>query len=159
MEFEKSEKAARDLAPVKALGMLQQQVKEGVHSGYTHQQSIFPMSRPLPYQPMGPRPAPAGDADVARMMEKLAARAHAAPQSEVKKEPLQWQIPVKTGAHGSGYMLSVCGGFSVVKTMHELGFTYCAFDIRTKNADGGMATCLGCKRLKEEAIVLCEAAR
>lgn len=117
------------------------------------------MGRPMPYQPMGPRTPPAGDAEVAKMMSKLAARASVVVQPEPKKEPLQWQGPVKTGPHGTGYMLSVCGRFSIVKTMHELGFTYSAWDRSTKSADGAMATSLGCKGTKEEAIALCEAAR
>jgi hypothetical protein len=113
----------------------------------------------MPYQPMGPRPAPAGDAEVARMMSKLTARAHIAVQLEPKKEPLKWRNPVKTGPHGTGYMLSECGRFSIVKTMHELGFTYSAWDLSTKTAEGAMATLLDCRRTKEEAIALCEAAR
>lgn len=115
------------------------------------------MGHPMPYQPMGTRAPPAGDAEVAKMMSKLASRASAI-RPQLKKEPLKWQDPVKTGPHGTGYMLSECGRFSIVKTMHELGFTYSAFDLSTKTGSG-VATCLGCKGLKEEAIALCEAAR
>lgn len=113
----------------------------------------------MPYQPMGQRSPPAGDAEVARMMGKLATRAAGNVQLEQKKEPLRWQQPIRTGPHGTGYMLSECGRFSIVKTIHELGCTYSAFDLRTKNSDGGMATGLGCKGSKDDAIALCEAAR
>lgn len=120
------------------------------------------MSRVTPYQPLGPRTPPAGDAEVAEMMEKLARRSAGnvpvsiAPQ----KEPLRWQKPKKTGAHGQGYMLSECGQFSVTKDMHELGFSYLAWDIRPKMRGAIVATQLGpvC-RTKDEAIALCEAAR
>jgi hypothetical protein len=117
------------------------------------------MSRPMPYQPMGPRTPPAGDTEVAKMMSKLVARTSAAVRTHPKKEPLKWQDPVKTGPHGTGYMLSACGRFSIAKTTHELGFTYSAWDLSSKSADGGMATSLGCVGTKDEAIARCEAAR
>ena len=118
------------------------------------------MSRVTPYQPLGPRTPPAGDAEVAKMMEKLAQRSagNVPVTVEPKKEPLLWQKPVKTGAHGQGYMLSECGQFSVTKDMHELGFSYTAWDIRPKKL-GQMAANLGCVRTREEAEKLCEAAR
>jgi hypothetical protein len=94
------------------------------------------------------------------MMEKLAQRAAGTVSVDVtpKKEPLKWQKPVKTGAHGQGYMLSECGQFSVTKDMHELGFSYSAWDIRPKMRGAIVATHLGIARTKDEAIALCEAA-
>jgi hypothetical protein len=109
----------------------------------------------MPYQPMHPAPA---EISQDRMQEILARNARIDVKVEPKKEPLQWQKPVKTGAHGQGYMLSECGKFSVTKDMHELGFTYTAWD-RRPTTGGQMATNLGCKLTKDEAIALCEAAR
>jgi hypothetical protein len=114
------------------------------------------MGRLTPYQPM--RPA-TPEVSMSRMQEILARNAHVDVKVESpKKEPLQWQKPVKTGTHGQGYMLSECGQFSVTKDMHELGFSYTAWDIRPKKL-GQMATNLGCVRTREEAEKLCEAVR
>jgi len=158
--FPDAEQATRNLAPRKALGTLKQQVKHAVHIDYT-QRELYLMSRVMPYQPLGPRTPPAGDAEVAKMMAKLAQRsAGNAPASVTpQKEPLKWQNPKKTGAHGQGYMLSECGQFSVTKDMHELGFSYSGWDIRPKMRGAIVATHLGVCRTKEEAIALCEAVR
>lgn len=137
--------------------MLKQQVQHGVHIGYT-QHGLYLMGRVTPYQPI--RPA-TSEVSVSRMQEILARNTHIDVKAEPpKKEPLKWQKPVKTGAHGQGYMLSECGQFSVTKDMHELGFSYSAWDIRPKMRGAIVATHLGSPgQTKEEAIALCEAAR
>lgn len=114
------------------------------------------MSRIQPYSPMH---EPQKHVSADRMAEILAKNAR--PKVEIvvaRKEPLTWQDPVKTGPHGTGYMLSVCGRFSIEKSTHELGYTYCAWDLSTKT-DKAQAMNLGCRRTKDEAIALCEAVR
>jgi hypothetical protein len=92
-------------------------------------------------------------------MAEILAR-NAKPHVQVQpKEPLRWHDPVKTGPHGTGYMLSECGRYSIAKVMHELGCTYSAWDRSSKTDQGGKATLLGCVGSKEAAIALCEATR
>jgi hypothetical protein len=134
--------------------MLKQQFQQSFH--VVNHQVKFIMSRQMPYVPMG---KPQKQVTFGRMAEILAKNAKPKVDVEVaKKEPLQWNEPVKTGPH-SGYMESACGRFTVTKSAHELGWIYCAHDRVTKNDQGGMATCLGCKPTKEEALALIEAAR
>lgn len=112
------------------------------------------MSRITPYIPMHPK---VPDVSIDRMQEILARNAKIEVKVEQpKKEPLKWQKPTKTGDHGQGYMLSECGRFSITKDMHELGFSYTAWDCRPTKL-GKMAENLGCRLKKDDAIALCEA--
>src|ERR1043166_8730505 len=106
------------------------------------------MGRVTPHQPMGQSQKHVSHA---HMAEILARNAKPKVEVVVQREPLKWKDPVKTGPH-SGYIESECGRFTVTKSPHELGWNYCAHDRITKNDQGGMATCLGCKPTKEEAL-------
>ena len=71
-------------------------------------------------------------------------------------EPLVWLEPVKTGRR-SGYVLTACGGFSISKDDCGTSVGYTAWDRRV--VPPAMAINLGCVATKEEAEMLCEAAR
>lgn len=111
------------------------------------------MSRITPYVPMHPKTP---EVPMSRMQEILARNTA---RVEVKiepppREPLKWEKPVKTSAHGAGYVLTTCGLYSISKDGHEMGFSYTAWKRNTTPA-----TNLGCVRTREEAEKLCEAAR
>lgn len=87
--------------------MIEQKLNHcGVHNGYT-QQELYLMSQ-MPYQPMGPRTPLAGDAEVAGMFKKLAARSSPnvsvldetqSPQE--KSGPESWPAASKQGGTAS----------------------------------------------------------
>lgn len=90
-------------------------------------------------------------------MQEILARNTARVEVKIEpppREPLKWEKPVKTSAHGAGYVLTTCGLYSISKDGHEMGFSYTAWKRNTTPA-----TNLGCVRTREEAEKLCEAAR
>jgi hypothetical protein len=160
LTFQKPEEGARDRHAGFEHGarMLKQQVQHGVHIGYT-QQGVYLMGHVMPYSPIHPAQEPATQED---MWAKLARNAKpevkitpdAAQSPKEKSAPLEWQKPVRTSPQGAGYVLTVCGRFSISKDGHEMGFTYTAW-----KRDTEPATNLGAVRTREEAEKLCEAAR
>src|SRR5262245_61254110 len=98
------------------------------------------------YQPMHPPQKEVSHEDMLRILARHASKT---------KRRLEWDKPVKTGRL-SGYMKTLCGGWSISKDACRDEVSYTAWRSPTKTE---ATVNLGCRLKVEEAKALCEADR
>lgn len=116
--------------------MFEQQVEQFVHG--ISPAKCTPMSREMPFQPMGPRPKVASEAEVQAMLAKLNARQAGpkVPETGVNQpsEPIKtdippvatvlaWEKPVRN-ADGTGHVKTKDGRYCVCKVQLNGRMTY-----------------------------------